>query len=211
MIVIIDYGMGNLQSVHNAFKSLGVESKISSLSDDIYNANGVVLPGVGAFPLCMENLKKLNLIEPIKEIALKKPFLGICLGLQLLFEESEEYGPVKGLGIFPGVVKRFPEGLSYKDERLKVPHMGWSEIRKIKDTPYLDGIEDNSFFYFVHSYYVDTEESLVCTKTFYGIDFVSSIVYGKLFACQFHPEKSQSLGLKILKNFSDIVYCQDKK
>jgi len=211
MIAIIDYGMGNLQSVHNAFKSLSVESKISSLADDIYNADGVILPGVGAFPICMENLRKLGLIEPIKEVVLKKPFLGICLGLQLLFEESEEYGPVKGLGIFPGKVKRFPEKLSYGDEKLKIPHMGWSEVRKIKETPFLDGIADNSFFYFVHSYYVETEESLISTKTFYGIDFVSSISYGNLFACQFHPEKSQSLGLKVLENFSNLINYVGKK
>ncbi|MCX7992020.1 MAG: imidazole glycerol phosphate synthase subunit HisH, partial [Proteobacteria bacterium] len=151
-----------------------------------------------------------NLIEPIKQVALSKPFLGICLGLQLLFEESEEYGPVKGLSIFPGKVKRFSENMIYEGEKLKVPHMGWSEVRKIKDTPYLNGINDNSFFYFVHSYYVETDESLVATKTFYGIDFVSSISYGKLFACQFHPEKSQRLGLKILKNFSEIVEKKDR-
>ncbi len=205
MIVIIDYGMGNLKSVYNAFRSLDIDCKISSSPEDIYNAKGVVLPGVGAFPICMENLKKLNLIDPIKEVVLKKPFLGICLGLQLLFEESDEFGPVKGLGVLPGKVKRFPDNISFEGERLKVPHMGWSEIKKVKDTKILEDIKDNSFFYFVHSYYVETEESIVATKTFYGIDFTSSIAVDNLFACQFHPEKSQSLGLKILKNFSKTV------
>lgn len=205
MIAVIDYGMGNLKSVSNALTLLGIENIITSKEEDIYKADGVILPGVGAFPVCMENLRNLRLIEVIKEIALKKPFLGICLGLQLLFEESEEYGPVKGLGIFPGRVKRFPEGLIFDGERLKVPHMGWSEIKKVKDTVFLNNIKDNSFFYFVHSYYVETEESIIATKTFYGIDFVSSISYNNLFACQFHPEKSQKLGLTLLKNFGDIV------
>lgn len=211
MIAIIDYGMGNLKSVNNALKALGIESKITSNVDDIYKADGIILPGVGAFPVCMENLKKLNLIEPIKELAFKKPFLGICLGLQLLFEESEEFGPVKGLGIFPGKVKRFPENMYYEGEKLKIPHMGWSEIKKVKETPFLDGIKDNSFFYFVHSYYVETEKSLVATTTFYGIDFISSVSFGNLFACQFHPEKSQYLGLKILENFSKIVSSAGSK
>ncbi len=205
MIAIVDYGMGNLKSVSNALTMLNISNIVTSKEQEIADAQGIILPGVGAFPVCMENLKSLKLIEVIKYVAQTKPFLGICLGLQLLFEESEEYGPVKGLGIFPGRVKRFPEGMVINNERLKIPHMGWSEIKKIKDTGFLNSIKDDSYFYFVHSYYVETEESLVATKTFYGIDFISSITCKNLFACQFHPEKSQKLGLKLLQNFADMA------
>ncbi len=205
MIAIIDYGMGNLKSVSNALTMLNIKNKVTSHEQEIADAEGVILPGVGAFPVCMENLMRLKLIEVVKHVAQTKPFLGICLGLQLLFEESEEYGPVKGLGIFPGRVRRFRDGMMVDNERLKIPHMGWSEIRKIKDTEFLKQIPDESYFYFVHSYYVDTDESLAATRTFYGIDFISSISHKNLFACQFHPEKSQKLGLRLLENFSRIV------
>lgn len=205
MIAIIDYGMGNLHSVHNALKSMGFDSIVTSDKNDIYRAKGVILPGVGAFPDCMDNLKKLGLIEVIKEIILKKPFLGICLGLQLLFQESEEFGPVEGLKVFNGKVKKFPDDMKVHDERLKIPHMGWNTIKIKAETPFLKGIPDNTYFYFVHSYYVVCEDNLVSTITDYGISFVSSIYWeDTLFACQFHPEKSQKYGLKILENFANI-------
>ncbi len=207
MIAIVDYGMGNLYSVHNALKSMGYDSIITSEKNDIYNAKGVILPGVGAFPDCMNNLIKLGLIEIIKDIIFKKPFLGICLGLQLLFQESEEFGPVEGLKIFNGIVKKFSDNMKVNDERLKIPHMGWNSIKIKTETPFLKGVPDNAYFYFVHSYYVECEENLVSTITDYGINFVSSIYWeDTLFACQFHPEKSQKYGLKILENFANIVF-----
>lgn len=208
MIAIIDYGMGNLHSVHNALKSLGFESKITSEKKDIYNAKGVILPGVGAFPDCVKNLEKLGLVETVKDIVFKKPFLGICLGLQLLFLESEEFGPTEGLKIFKGKVRRFPENMKLNDEVLKIPHMGWNTISIKAETPFLTNIPDNAYFYFVHSFYVEVQDlSIVATTTNYHIDFVSSIYYGDtLFACQFHPEKSQKHGLKILENFGNIAY-----
>ncbi len=207
MIAIIDYGMGNLHSVHNALKTLGFDSIITSEKETIYKAKGIVLPGVGAFPDCMGNLKKLKLIDVIKDIVFKKPFLGICLGLQLLFEQSEEFGPVEGMNIFHGKVKRFPSGLECNGEKLKIPHMGWN-VAKIKGhTPFLKNIPEETYFYFVHSYYVETQADIIATETFYGINFVSSIYWqDTLFACQFHPEKSQKYGLKILENFGNIAY-----
>jgi len=207
MISIIDYGMGNLHSVHNALKTMGFDSIITSNKSDIYKSEGVILPGVGAYPDCMNNLIKLGLKEVINDIIFKKPFLGICLGLQLLFQESEEFGPVEGLKIFDGKVKKFPDHMKVNDERLKIPHMGWNTVSIKKETPFLKGIPDNTYFYFVHSYYVDCEDKLVSTVTNYGIKFVSSICWeDTLFACQFHPEKSQKYGLKILENFANIAY-----
>lgn len=207
MIAVIDYGMGNLESVSNALKMLGFDPIVTSSKSDLYNAKGVVLPGVGAFPDCMKNLINLGLHEVIRDIIFKKPFLGICLGLQLLFEESEEFGPVEGLKILPGKVKRFPSALMKDKERLKIPHMGWNIVSKKSDTPFLMGIPDKSYFYFVHSYYVETDSKYVATTTEYGIEFTSSIFNGDtLFACQFHPEKSQNTGLKLLQNFGNITY-----
>lgn len=205
MIAVIDYGMGNLESVSKALKHLGFDVTFTSNIEEIASADGVILPGVGAFPDCMNNLKSLNLIEVITDAAKSKPFLGICLGLQLLFEKSEEFGVHKGLGVFPGCVKRFSENMLFEGQKLKIPHIGWNSIKIKKQTTLLSGIDDNSYFYFVHSYYVETEAELVATETFYGINFVSSIAAGKLFACQFHPEKSQKLGLKLLENFGLFV------
>lgn len=205
MIAIVDYGMGNLESVSKALKHLGFDVIVTSSVDEIKSSDGVVLPGVGAFPDCMANLEKLGLIEIVKYSAINKPFLGICLGLQLLFEESEEFGSHAGLSIFKGRVKRFKDDMIVEGERLKIPHMGWNSIKIKKNTPFLDGIDDGSYFYFVHSYYVETEDSLVATETFYGVNFASSIAKDNLFACQFHPEKSQRLGLKLLENFGLIT------
>ena len=199
MIAIVDYGMGNLHSVQKAFERLGHRAEITRDVDAIMSAAGVVLPGVGAFSACMENLKRYDLVAPMRDVVARKtPFLGICLGFQLLFSESEEFGPQKGLDIFPGRVVGFrPENGT------KVPHMGWNQLEMKKATPFLTGVGAGDFVYFVHSYYVVPEDrSLVATTTPYELSFASSIATDHLFACQFHPEKSQTVGLKILGNFA---------
>jgi glutamine amidotransferase len=193
--------MGNLRSVEKAFEHIGVNADITSEKKQIENADGIVLPGVGAFKDAIDRLNSSGLSGLIKkQIEEGKPFLGICLGLQLLFEKSEEDGWHDGLAVFEGVVRRLPN-------KVKVPHMGWNEIEKEENkTVYLDGIKDKSRFYFVHSYYVDpVDEGLVSTKTEYGVRFTSSIARNKLFACQFHPEKSGLVGLELLKNFMKVV------
>lgn len=201
MIAIIDYDMGNLRSVAKAFEKVGAAATPTRDSSVIANATHVVLPGVGAFKDCMRNLEEYGLVEPImRAIDSGKPFLGICLGLQLLFDESEEFGPHRGLGVIKGRVVRFPN-----DKELKVPHMGWNEAKKKKDSRLLAGIEDGSYFYFVHSYYAVPEDpSVTLTSTDYGIEFTSSVEKDNVMACQFHPEKSQKTGLKLLKNFSSM-------
>lgn len=201
MIVIIDYGMGNLKSVFKAFRKIGIESKISSDPSDIDKATAIVLPGVGAFRDCIHNLSKLNLMEAIlKSIRSGKPYLGICLGLQILFSESEEFGASSGLGIFSGRVVRFP------DNGLKIPHMGWNTVTIRKRPPLFNDIGDNSFFYFVHSYYVAPQDSsVVAGTTDYGNEFTSMVWKDNIVATQFHPEKSQQLGLKVLKRFGEFV------
>ena len=195
---IVDYGMGNLRSVQKAFERLGHAAEVTRDPDRIATAPGVVLPGVGAFGACMANLTALGLVEPVKQaIAAGHPFLGICLGMQLLFDESEEFGPVAGLGILRGRVVRFRS-----DPALKVPHMGWNSIRKRRGVSALDGIDDGAYVYFVHSYYpVPADRDVVATTTPYGEEFASSVARDNLFACQFHPEKSQQIGLRLLDNF----------
>lgn len=208
-IAIIDYEMGNLRSVQKAFERVGYPARVTRNSHDIFQAAGLVLPGVGAFRDCMYNLKKYDLIDPIKEaLARQTPFLGICLGFQLLFTESEEFGLHTGLDILPGRVVRFPqireEG---SHDRLKIPHMGWNRLEIIKPSPLFQGIANGTYFYFVHSYYVIPQDpSLISTTTTYGITFASSISHGHIHATQFHPEKSQRQGLQLLKNFGEIVY-----
>ncbi len=199
MIAIVDYGMGNLRSVQKALESVGHAAIVTRDRRAVSDASHLVLPGVGAFADCMKNLQDLKLVEPIREgIQQRKPFLGICLGMQLLFTESEEFGIHKGLDLIPGRVVRF------KDKGLKVPHMGWNQIKAAKPHPILDGIADDSFFYFVHSYYVvPDDEKVITTRTDYGTAFASSISRGNIFACQFHPEKSQQVGLKLLENFGN--------
>ncbi len=210
MIAIIDYGMGNLRSVQKGFEKVGHNAVVTSDSKTIMDASHVVLPGVGAFPDCMRNLEERGLIEVVpKVINSGKPFLGICLGLQLLFTESEEFGIHKGLDVIKGRVVKFeaakPETRNPKLETLKVPHMGWNTVRIRRRPQALEGVEDSSYFYFVHSYYVVPEdEGVVATTTSYGNEFVSSIWKDNIFASQFHPEKSQEMGLRILKNFGDI-------
>ena len=201
MIAIIDYGIGNLRSVQKGFEKVGWDAFITRDPEQVAQAKGVVLPGVGAFADAMTNLKASRLDQAVlKAVADGKPFLGICLGQQLLFEVSEEWGLTEGLGIFPGRVRRFPEG------DLKVPHMGWNQVEIQKDNPLLDGIPDKSAFYFVHSYYVDPlDPEVIVGITEYGVGFSSFVGRDKIFGIQFHPEKSSALGLKILDNFGRLV------
>ena len=198
MIAIVDYGMGNLRSVSKAFEAAGHQAMVTRDKRVINNASHVVLPGVGAFGDCMANLEKFELAEAIRStIQSGKPFLGICLGLQLLFTESEEFGVHKGLGLIPGKVRRFA-----LDPALKVPHMGWNQVNLERPCPLFEGIADGSNWYFVHSYFVDpTDRAISATTTTYGIPFVSAIWSENIVACQFHPEKSQSVGLRLVKNF----------
>ena len=208
MIAVIDYGMGNLRSVEKAFQAIGAQVVVTHDRNLILAADSIVLPGVGSFKDCMNNLQKLNLIDPIREsINNGKPFLGICLGLQILFDESEEYGPVAGLGILAGKVVRFPNKISETKNGplIKVPHMGWNKILVKKTDSLFETVETTPYFYFVHSYYVVPEDpSIVATVTHYGIEFVSGIQYKNIYAFQFHPEKSQTLGLSLLKRFSNL-------
>ncbi len=201
MIAIIDYGMGNLRSVEKGFEKVGVEVQVTNKPEVVKAADGVVLPGVGAFKDCMGELTKLNLTDAVVEsIKSGKPYLGICLGFQILFSESEEFGHCKGLNIFKGKVPRFPES------ELKVPQMGWNELNIKQECQLLKDIPEKSYFYFVHSYYVAPDDSsIILTTTDYGIEFTSAIWKDNVYGVQFHPEKSQDLGLKVLKNFGDIV------
>jgi imidazole glycerol-phosphate synthase subunit HisH len=202
MIAIIDYGMGNLRSVQKGFERVGHEAVVTRDAKTILSASKVVLPGVGAFPDCMRNLKEYGLIDVVHEsINSGKPFLGICLGLQLLFTESEEFGISKGLDFIKGRVIRF-KGPEFND--LKIPHMGWNSISINRRAPALQDVPDDSFVYFVHSFHVVPEDkSVIATVTLYGFEFVSSIWKDNVFAVQFHPEKSQTLGLSILKRFGE--------
>jgi glutamine amidotransferase len=201
MIVIVDYGMGNLRSVQKGFEKIGTPALISRQLHDIERADHLVLPGVGAFPECMRNLDALGLIQPIRNfLDSGKPFLGICLGLQLLFDESEEFGLHRGFGIIPGRVRAFDRNMG-----LKIPHMGWNQVSIKRTNALFDGIADGTYFYFVHSYYVDPNNvSDVLTETNYGVTFTSSVARQHVFAVQFHPEKSQEAGLRILKNFAAL-------
>ena len=208
MIAVVDYGVGNLRSaakaIERAAAELGspIEVRVTGELAAIDAADAVVLPGVGAFGACMQSLDRAGLTGPIRRaIAGGKPFLGICVGMQLLFEESEEFGPVRGLGILGGKIVRFG-----RSRDRKVPHMGWNTIRVARPTPVLDGIVDGTHVYFVHSYYpVPADPSVVATTTPYGEEFASSVVRDNVFACQFHPEKSQRVGLKLLDNFVRTV------
>lgn len=209
-VVIIDYQLGNLFSVNQALENIGLNAIISSNPADINLADALVLPGVGAFGDAMNNLKKMGLIEPLKKfIAEGKPFLGICLGLQLLFSDSEEFGSSEGLNIIAGTVKKFPnQEINHK--KLKVPQIAWNSIhhpnnKSWKDTP-LENIKEGENFYFVHSFYVEPKDKeCVLTNTTYGsINYTSSILKDNIFACQFHPEKSADKGLEIYKNWAKI-------
>lgn len=199
MIGIIDYGMGNLGSVTNACRFLELDAKIITRKEEMDSCRAVVLPGVGAFGDCMSHLVEHDFVQAIEGwVGVGKPLMGICLGLQALFESSEESPGVPGLGIFEGTVKRFN-----LPKELKVPQIGWNRINEVQsDCPMFDGIDAGSFFYLVHSYYVcPTEDTIVAGRTEYGIDYCSCVWKDNVFATQFHPEKSQAVGLRMLKNF----------
>ncbi|WP_408956082.1 imidazole glycerol phosphate synthase subunit HisH [Natroniella sp. ANB-PHB2] len=207
MIKIIDYGMGNLKNVQKAFEMVGYQAEITQDKEEILAADGIVLPGVGAFKDAMENLERLKLIEIIKTVIEQgKPFLGICLGLQLLFTASEEFGVTEGLDIISGRVKRFSQNLE-----LKIPHIGWNQLDLKRKNEIYEDIENGEHQYFVHSYYVvPDDEGVVATRTKYGIEFVSSVRKDNIYAVQFHPEKSSHKGLQILKNFGKIVNDKER-
>ncbi len=202
MIAIIDYQMGNLRSVQKGFERIGCEATITSDPAVLAKASKVVLPGVGAFADAITELKRRDLVAPIREaIENKKPFLGICLGLQLLFDCSYEGGEHEGLGIVPGEVRRFDVPREFK-----VPHMGWNQVHTRRESPLFAGIEDQTHFYFVHSYYVvPKDETVVAGVAEYPDPFCAMICRDNLFATQFHPEKSQSAGLKVLQNFAELA------
>ncbi|MCM1468045.1 MAG: imidazole glycerol phosphate synthase subunit HisH [Alistipes sp.] len=201
MIAVIDYDAGNLKSVEKALISLGEEVVVSRNPKEILGADKVILPGVGAFGDAMEKLNRFGLVETINQVVdEKKPFLGICLGLQLLFDSSEEAPGIKGLGLLPGKILKIPP-----TEGLKIPHMGWNSLKIRKNATLFKGIADGAYVYFVHSYYLKADdESVVAASTEYGTQIHASVESGNIFACQFHPEKSSDVGLRILKNFAGL-------
>ena len=206
MIAIVDYGAGNIFSVKNALDYLGLDCKLTSDKDEIKAADAVILPGVGAFPAAMAMLEKSGLIDTIKEEAAKKPLLGICLGMQMLFDKSYEDGDWEGLGFIPGEVVRFGKDSdpSWNEEN-KIPHMGWNSIHFQNNGRLFANLPQDSYDYFVHSYYLQAEdESIVKATTDYSTCIHASVEKDNVFACQFHPEKSSDVGLTILKNFCEI-------
>ncbi len=206
MIAIVDYGMGNLRSVQKGFERVGADARIVSSAEEIDRAAKVVLPGVGAFADAIEHMRRQGLVEPVvRAIESGRPFLGICLGLQLLFDVSYEDGEYTGLGIVPGKVVRFDfDGLPAA-RGLKIPHMGWNQLWWDESCPILNGLDQGTHFYFVHSYHVQPIEADVrVARSDYGVEFVAMVWRDNLFATQFHPEKSQRHGLCILENFSRL-------
>lgn len=205
-IAIIDYGMGNLRSVQKAFEKEGFDAVVTADPKVVLEAERVVLPGVGAFRDCMRNLEEAGFVEPIlKVIREGRPFLGICVGMQLLFTDSTEFGIYRGLDVIPGHVVRFDDDMVEGGEALKVPHMGWNSLTFNRRSPAFDGLEDGTHVYFVHSYYAKPDNpDVVATTTDYGIDFCSAVCKDNVVATQFHPEKSQDKGLTILRNFGKL-------
>ncbi len=203
MIAIVDYGMGNISSVEKAFHKIGAEAFVTADPAKVRNAAGIVLPGVGAFRDCMANLDSMRMLDTIvSEVRKGKPYLGICLGLQILFTRSEEFGDCRGLDLFPGNVVRF----RLNDPLLKIPHMGWNAVAYQKRPPICAEVPDGSYFYFVHSYYVVPEDpGIIAGTTDYGTTFASMIWKDNVMATQFHPEKSQEAGLHVLKGFEGLV------
>lgn len=201
MVAIIDYDAGNIKSVEKAVAAFGKDVTVTRDADTILSAEHVILPGVGSFGDAMEKLHDYGLVDVIKKVVDKKtPFLGICLGLQLLFESSEECEGIDGLGILPGKIVRIPAG-----ENLKIPHIGWNSLSYPNMGRLFEGIPENPYVYFVHSYYLQAEdEEIVTAVTEYGVTIHASVEKDNVFACQFHPEKSSDVGLKILNNFLDI-------
>jgi glutamine amidotransferase len=207
MITIIDYEMGNLRSVEKAFEKLGFDARVSNNPDDLLTTDKVVLPGVGAFKDCITNLRDGGFVEPLlQHVEAGKPLLGICVGMQMLFDESEEFGRHKGLGLIPGKVTRFPAGMEERGERLKVPHMGWNTIQIQRPAPFFKDTAEGSYFYFVHSYYcaADNPDDVAASCRYGDIVFTAAIWRDNLMATQFHPEKSQDVGLKIFENFGNL-------
>ncbi|NJD91793.1 MAG: imidazole glycerol phosphate synthase subunit HisH [Geobacter sp.] len=206
MIAIIDYGMGNLRSVQKGFEKVGYEAVVTADPQVVLEAERVVLPGVGAFGDCMRNLEQGGFVEPIlKVIKDGRPFLGICVGMQMLLTDSTEFGLTKGLDIIPGHVLRFPDNMVVNGERLKVPHMGWNQLAIKTPAPIFKGIDDGVNVYFVHSYYeMPDDRAAVAATSEYGLTFCAALWKDNVVATQFHPEKSQETGLKILKNFGEM-------
>lgn len=205
MIAIIDYDAGNIRSVEKALLSLGEEVILTRDPKTLMEAEKVILPGVGAFGDAMGRLKEYGLVEVIRRIADKgTPFLGICLGLQLLFESSEESPGVEGIGILKGKILRIPEGIGEDNLPLKIPHIGWNSLNFPKKGRLFENMPRELYVYFVHSYYLKAEEDIVTARTSYGVSIDASVEKGNVFACQFHPEKSSETGLQILKNFVSI-------
>lgn len=202
MIAIIDYGAGNIQSVSKALRHIGCDCIVTRDKEEIMRADGAVLPGVGSFGDTVDSLDRYGIKQTVKDyIGSGKPFLGICLGMQLLFPRSEESPGAEGLGIYEGSISRIPNG-----EGLKIPHMGWNSLRIDPESRLFKGIEKEPYVYFVHSYFLHaTDRSLVAATTEYGVTIDAAVERGNVFATQFHPEKSGETGLKLLKNFADIV------
>ncbi|GAA6131397.1 imidazole glycerol phosphate synthase subunit HisH [Halopseudomonas sabulinigri] len=202
-VAVIDYGMGNLHSVAKALEHVGAQQvEVTSDPQAILNADRVVLPGVGAIRDCVSELRQLGLDQVVHQVAKEKPLLGICVGMQMLLEHSEENGGVDSLGLFPGEVKFFGEELYDGDVRLKVPHMGWNQVQQNLDHPLWHRIEQNARFYFVHSYYAAPGKTTqLAGRCHYGVDFAAALAQDNVFATQFHPEKSHTNGLQLLQNF----------
>ncbi|MDM5192759.1 imidazole glycerol phosphate synthase subunit HisH [Bacillus hominis] len=199
MIAIIDYGMGNIRSVEQALKYIGAEYIITDHKEEILRSDGVILPGVGAFPKAMDILEEKNLVCVLKEVGRSgKPLLGICLGMQLLFEKSEELQDCTGLNLLPGVIRKLK--VPYK-----IPHMGWNELKKEGEISLWDRVEDGSFVYYVHSYYADCPNEIVYGASEYGVKVPGFVAKGNIFGAQFHPEKSGEIGMQMLKNFKGVV------
>ena len=206
VIAVVDYGMGNLRSVSKALEHVVADNQrvlVSSDSDEIAKAERIVFPGQGAARDCMQQLKDLKLDKVVLQAASEKPFLGICMGMQVLMAHSEENQGINCLNLYPGDVRAFAdEALHSKMQHLKIPHMGWNNVSQRRGHPLWQGIEDNKRFYFVHSYYIDPDDkALIAGTTDYGIEFVSVIARDNVFAAQFHPEKSAHDGLQLLRNF----------
>ena len=197
-ILIIDYGVGNIASVCTALDALSVRYKVSSTPEDIASARAFILPGVGAFQEAMKNLESRGIIEPLKKEVIdnKKPLLGICLGMQVLAEDSTENGVHKGLGFIPGHVIRIPEALEFP-----VPHVGWNEVKVMQKAPLFEKLEDGVRFYFDHSYHFETTPEYIAATAGYGSDITAAVQHGNIFGVQFHPEKSQTAGLKLIRAF----------
>lgn len=207
MITIIDYGVGNLHSAAKGVEKAGSKVQVTSDPDVVAKADKLILPGVGAFKDCVDSLTNGGFVEPIRaHVAAGKPLLGICVGMQLLFDESQEFGVHRGLGLIPGKVVRFPADMYHGKDHLKVPHMGWNDLQITQPSPIFRGIDSGSYVYFVHSYYCQPEsDAPVAAQATYGdVTFCASVWQDNLMATQFHPEKSQGLGLEILKNFGEM-------